>query len=63
MNGKDILVFSTNTHFVLIFERMADTGALEAIPAIQSSLTKSTLGERPLIAIPHQWNLFLCRLL
>jgi hypothetical protein len=59
MNGKDILVFSADTHFVLILERMADARPLETIPAIQSGLTKPALGKRPLIAIPHEWNFFL----
>jgi hypothetical protein len=63
MNAKDILVFPANTHFVLISERMAYTRSLETIPTIQSGLTESTLGKRPLITIPNQWNLFLCRLL
>jgi hypothetical protein len=43
MNAKDIFVFSTNTYFVLIPKRMADTGTLEAIPAVQSSLAEPTL--------------------
>jgi hypothetical protein len=63
MNAKDILIFPANPYFVLISERMADTRPLEAIPTIQPGLTKSTLGKRPLITIPHQWYLFLCRFL
>src|SRR4030067_684116 len=59
MDAKDIFVLSADTYFVLILERMADARPLETIPAIQSGLTKPTLGKRPLITIPHEGNLFL----
>jgi hypothetical protein len=43
MNAKDFFVLSTNAYFVLIPKRMADTGTLKAIPAVQSGLTEPTL--------------------
>jgi hypothetical protein len=43
MSAKDIFILSTNTYFVLIPKRMADTRPLETIPTIQSGLAKSTL--------------------
>jgi hypothetical protein len=63
MNGQDILIFSADTHLVLIFERVADARSLQTIPAIQTGLTKTTLRKRVFITIPYQWDLFFCCLL